>query len=189
MQLTTLKEYARQKGVTYEAVRKQIVRYKDELGEHLVRDGRQQLLDEDAVKFLDEHREKNPVIVFQQNKDEELKTLREKNTRLLERNIELMEENHAHKAQSDRIKLLEESNAAQEAQIRALSDENSTLRDNIAQSDKIAQNANMRLLEASKEFEDKEHRMKTEIEQLRQQLADEKERPLTWRERLFGKKS
>ena len=62
----------------------------------------------------------------------------------------MMEENHAHKVQSERMKLLEESNAAQEAQIRALSDENSTLRDNIAQSDKIAQNANMRLLEASK---------------------------------------
>ena len=71
----SIKDYAKQKGVTYEAIRKQISRYKNELEGHIVVDHRRQLLDETAVAILDKHREGNPVIVYQQDKDEELQNL------------------------------------------------------------------------------------------------------------------
>ena len=77
MNVISLKEYARIKSISYEAVRQQVARYREELGEHLIKDGRQQYLDEEAVAFLDERRQKNPVVIYQENKDEELERLRE----------------------------------------------------------------------------------------------------------------
>lgn len=82
MNIISLKEYAELKNVTYEAVRQQVNRYKDELGSHIIRDGRQQFLDETAVTFLDEKRERNPVVVVQQSKDEEIERLERENRNL-----------------------------------------------------------------------------------------------------------
>ena len=171
----SIKDYAKQKGVTYEAIRKQISRYKNELEGHIVVDHRRQLLDETAVAILDKHREGNPVIVYQQDKDEELQNLRDENNNLLKQTVALLNENKALIEKAGQIKLLEADN---EAKAQKLAD-----------AEKSAQSANLKLSEATKAFEDKEQQLQAEIEQLRQQLSDEKERPLTWRERLFGKKS
>jgi len=81
--LITIKDYAKQKGVSYEAIRKQIKRYEEELKDHLQKQNRFLMLDEEAVKFLDERRAENPVIVYEQNKDEELEQLRQQNNMLL----------------------------------------------------------------------------------------------------------
>lgn len=83
MVLISLKDYAENNNVTYEAVRQQVVRYADELGDHVVKKGRQQFLDEEAVAFLDEKRKKNPVTVIQMNKDEEIEALRREKEGLL----------------------------------------------------------------------------------------------------------
>ena len=72
MKTVSLKAYAEQKRVSYEAVRQQVIRYKKELGNHIIHDGRQQFLDEEAVAFLDEKRQKNPVTVIQQDKNEQI---------------------------------------------------------------------------------------------------------------------
>lgn len=81
--MITIKEYAKQKGVSYEAIRKQIKRYEDELEGHLVKQNRFLMLDDEAVRFLDGKRSENPVIVYEQNKDEELEQLRHENKMLL----------------------------------------------------------------------------------------------------------
>ena len=83
MNVISLKDYAAQKNISYEAVRQQVVRYKDELGGHVIRDGRQQFLDEEAVAFLDAKRQKNPVAIIQQNKDEQIEALEEQVKQLL----------------------------------------------------------------------------------------------------------
>ena len=77
MKLITLKEYAARKSITYEAVRQQVIRYKKELEGHIIREGRQQFLDEEAVAFLDARRLKNPIAIFHQNKDDAIKQLEE----------------------------------------------------------------------------------------------------------------
>ena len=81
--MITIKDYAKQKGVFYEAIRKQIKRYEDELEGHLVKQNRFLMLDDEAVQFLDSKRSENPVIVYEQNKDEELEQLRHENKVLL----------------------------------------------------------------------------------------------------------
>lgn len=83
MNVISLKDYAAQKNISYEAVRQQVVRYKDDLAGHLIRDGRQQFLDEEAVAFLDAKRQKNPVAIIQQNKDEQIEELEDQVKQLL----------------------------------------------------------------------------------------------------------
>lgn len=83
MHMITIKDYAKQKGVSYEAIRKQIKRYDKELEGHLVKQNRFLMLDDEAVRFLDGKRSENPVIVYEQNKDEELEQLRHENKVLL----------------------------------------------------------------------------------------------------------
>lgn len=81
--MISLKDYAAQKNVSYEAVRKQVTRYKEDLEGHIVLDGRQQFLDDEAVAFLDSKRQKNPVIIYQQSKDDEIATLKEEREQLI----------------------------------------------------------------------------------------------------------
>ena len=51
--MISIKDYAKQKNVSYEAVRKQLVRYKDELQSHITTKNRMRFLDDYAVNFLD----------------------------------------------------------------------------------------------------------------------------------------
>ena len=123
MNVISLKEYARIKSISYEAVRQQVARYRDELGEHLIKDGRQQYLDEEAVAFLDERRQKNPVVIYQENKDEELERLRENYQMALEdlndaraRIIEQQDKIYALGAADQKIMLLEAASKVAEVE-------------------------------------------------------------------------
>lgn len=83
MTLISLKDYAKQNNISYEAVRQQVVRYAADLEGHIIKDGRQQFLDEEAVAFLDSKRQKNPVAIIQMDKDEQLEALRDEKEQLL----------------------------------------------------------------------------------------------------------
>lgn len=111
--MISLKEYAQNKGCSYEAVRKQVNRYKDEIEEHIVKVGRTQYLDDEAVAFLDEKRADNPIILMETGKDEELKRLEAENKALLIKIAELQEallyeKDQVKALQEDKIKLLEQ---------------------------------------------------------------------------------
>ena len=83
MNIISLKDYAEQKNISYEAVRKQVARYKADLEGHIIMDGRQQFLDEEAVAFLDAKRQKNPVVIYQESKDEKIEQLEDQVKQLL----------------------------------------------------------------------------------------------------------
>ena len=74
--MKTIKQYAEEQGVSYEAIRKQISTYKDELKEHIVIKGRTQYLDDWAVEFLSHKRKENPVILVSQEKADEVEAMR-----------------------------------------------------------------------------------------------------------------
>lgn len=80
--MISLRDYAAESGVSYEAVRRQIKRYEKELEGHIHKEGRTQFLDDEAVAFLDGHRAKTPIAVYDKSRDEELERLREENQRL-----------------------------------------------------------------------------------------------------------
>ena len=124
MNVITLRDYAKQNNISYEAVRKQLVRYKDELGDHIIRDGRQQFLDEEAVAFLDAKRQKNPVAIIQQDKDERIEALqRELNLaknliiELQDERNKLKDEKYALELENAKIALLEADNEAQRVRV------------------------------------------------------------------------
>lgn len=84
IKLLTIKEYAKKKNITYEAVRKQIQKYKDdELKDHIIKKNKTQYLDEYAVDFLDNRRRESPVLLYQMEKDEEIETLKRERENLL----------------------------------------------------------------------------------------------------------
>lgn len=89
--MLTIKDYAAQAGVSYEAVRQQIKRYSAELDGHIVKDGRTRCLDDYAQQFLDEKRKKNPIIIQQASKDDEIQALVQENKALLLKVTELQD--------------------------------------------------------------------------------------------------
>lgn len=78
MTVISIKEYAKERGISYEAVRRQVKNYKNELDGLLVRDGRQHFLSEKAVAFLDDHRAKTPFAVLDEEASRKIKELKEK---------------------------------------------------------------------------------------------------------------
>lgn len=73
--MKSIKDYAEYKNISYEAVRKQVVRYKDELDGHIHVQNRTKYLDEYAEEFLDAKRAASPVVVIQESKDEKIQEL------------------------------------------------------------------------------------------------------------------
>lgn len=102
--MVSLKEYAKNKGVSYEAVRKQVNRYKDELKGHISKVNRTQYLDQEAVAFLDNKRAESPIIIMESGKDEEIQRLEMENKALLLKVAELQE---ALLKEKDQVKLLQ----------------------------------------------------------------------------------
>jgi hypothetical protein len=111
--MQSMKEYAQNRGVSYEAVRKQVKRFGKELEGHITQVNRVQYLDDEAMEFLDQHRQKNPIVLLQSDQQEEIEALRAENTKLLVKIAELQDsllrERETVKAlQEEKIVLLEE---------------------------------------------------------------------------------
>lgn len=115
--MVSIKEYAKNKGCSYEAVRKQVNRYKNDLEGHINKVGRTQYLDDEAVSFLDSKRAGNPVVIMEVGKDDEIKRLQEENKNLLIKIAELQElllheKDQVKELQEEKIALLEKSEEA-----------------------------------------------------------------------------
>lgn len=102
--MISIKDYAKNKGVSYEAVRKQVNRYKDELAGHIHKQNRTQYLDDEAVAFLDSKRSENPIVIMEMSKDDEIQRLSNENKALLIKVAELQE---ALIKEKDEVKLLQ----------------------------------------------------------------------------------
>lgn len=192
MNVISLKDYAKNNNVTYEAVRQQVVRYKTELESHIIVDGRQQFLDEEAVAFLDAKRQKNPVVIVQQDKDELIEALRNEKETLLTKIA----------AQADKISALEgwkgdnaiaiaEANHRQalleagEKQIKALEAQNARLsEDNEFYLQKAAE-AELSEKKALKELTEAHERFETALKE-EKEYAEELERwsNLSWLKKI-----
>ena len=138
MELITIKQYAESQNVTYEAVRKQIVRYADDLKDHIARKGRTQYLDTWAVEFLTKRRRENPVILLSQDKDEAIETMKQEIESL---KAQLMTaQNELLKSQDERLKAQDRIIELQEEAKKTLEDRarySALLEDNEAKTKKL----------------------------------------------------
>ena len=140
--MITIRDYAKENNVSYEAIRKQIKRYEDELNGHIIKQNRTQFLDDIAVAILDQHRRENPVIIVNQDTDSRLKQLEDENKNLL---IKVAQ-------QADKISQLNEDlkNKIEQMTSLLLEDKEKTL-----------------LLEQKKNQEEELERLKKELEEER----------------------
>lgn len=186
MTVITLRDYAKQNNISYEAVRKQVVRYQDELAGHLIKDGRQQFLDEEAVAFLDARRQKNPVAIIQIEKDEKIDQLEHENKLLLQ---ELATVQKALLSEKDKIDLLLSEKNAQLALLEA---DNEAARAKVAKAEENAQKARQELVDAHTAFEEDLTKKNNRIQELEAYAAAQKARAdffaLPWIKRI-GKKA
>lgn len=150
--MISIKDYAKKQGVSYEAIRKQVNRYKDELGEHLIKRERTQYLDEEGEKILDSKRQNNPVVYVesaekQENADlkkelEELKRKYEEKDSAMNKMAESMSEilktsnENAQLAANARL-YLEQKDAAEEKFTTLESDYEKALEENQSYKDQI----------------------------------------------------
>ena len=110
--MKTLKEYANENHITYEAVRQQVKRYEKELINHIKKIKRTKYLDEFAIEFLDKKRVDNPVIIMESSKEDEIKRLVGENKALLLKVASLqeqliLEKENVQLLQNEKIELLE----------------------------------------------------------------------------------
>ena len=135
--MITIKDYAKGRGISYEAARQQISRYMERevdgfrLADHISKVDRTQYLDDEAVAFLDERRAKNPVVIQQEERDETIDRLRAEVDLLQKRLIaaqdeyrDLLKEKHASEMReqgllADKQRIEEVKAAALEAEGRA----------------------------------------------------------------------
>ncbi len=194
--MITVKEFAKKQHRTVQAVYQSIDRYKIQLDGHIQKIGRTSYLDDDAVAFLESKREQNPVVIYQQDKDEELETLR-KNADVMKAEIaKLLKE--ASKSKDEYTALLEEKH-----RLELLPAETEK---KLALAEKDLEHANEKIEEKDKkiaeqkgEIEEKAAQLKTAREDAERQKQDyqkeidrlteelRKESSKTWWQKLWHK--
>lgn len=90
--MITIKEYAEQKGVSHQAVYKQIQTHLGELEEHIITQGRTRYLTDEAVAILEKYRDTNVQIIERTNDKELIAELKQNIEKLLQRENELERE-------------------------------------------------------------------------------------------------
>ena len=95
--MVTIREYANSHHVSYEAIRSQIARYRDDLEDHIIIKNRIQYLDSWAVEFLDLRRRESPVTIVNQGREDEIAELKAQVESLKAKIADIQEErNRAH---------------------------------------------------------------------------------------------
>lgn len=105
---TTIKEYARSRGISHEAVRRQLVRYAEELEGHITKQGRSKYLDDKAVEFLDQHRLPKTIVIDPTDEEakQEIDNLKSQLDMMKDRISELQDKIIS--LQSERMSLIED---------------------------------------------------------------------------------
>lgn len=169
--MITIRDYAKENNVSYEAIRKQIKRYEDELNGHIIKQNRTQFLDDIAVAILDQHRRENPVIIVNQDTDFRLKQLKDENKNLL---IKVAQ-------QADKISQLNEDLKNKIEQMTSLMLENKEKTLLLDQKKDQAEEIN----QLKEQMDQEKKEQLNEIEVLKNEL--EKEKNKGFFARLFGK--
>ncbi len=114
--LISVKDYAKSHGVTIQAVYQQMKRKnnKEFIDQHTQKIDGVKYLDSEAVAFLEAKKENTPVVVVQQDKDEEIERLKEENRLLMSKiaglqDALLQEKGKVEQLKDEKIILLEKA--------------------------------------------------------------------------------
>ena len=124
--MISIKDYAKARGVSYEAVRQQVVRYASRdvegfrLSDHITKVDRTQYLDDEGAAFLDMRRAKNPVIIQQEERGETVELLRARIDELQTRLIAAQDEYKALLGEKHAIEMREQALLADKQMIDSI---------------------------------------------------------------------
>ena len=158
-----IKDYASERGITTQAVYQLIDNHKVELNEYIVKQGRTRYLMPEAEKILDSYRNKAQIVIEKQDRIDEIERLNTENKNLLLKVA----------TQADKIATLAEEAKNNAILIAEANNNAKLLEDKTKQLDEIKADRD--------ELLDKLHRAETELEA-------EKNRKLSLKERIFGRK-
>ena len=177
--MTTIRDYARDHHVSYEAIRSQVSRYREDLDGHVIMKGRTKYLDDFAVEFLNSRRKDDPVSVVTLERNEVVDALRDqidalKNELMTtqKRVIELQSENQLMIEAKTKYDLLLESSNEKTATINSL-------REDLTESRKTSDQLREKLDDARKETDEAKRdadRARSDADQLRKEADQAKER-------------
>ena len=169
MDFITLRDFARQKGVTYEAIRRQASKYENELRGHIVIRDRTKYLDEYAQEFLSERRRLSPVVVKVEENQEELEELRSSVESLraklaLAQDELLKSQARVISLQDERTTLIESS-----SKYAALLEDHEALKDRLEESDRLREEAEAREADGREKLEELRRESDRELGELRRE--------------------
>ena len=124
--MISIKDYAKARGVSYEEVRQQVVRYASRdvegfrLADHITKVDRTQYLDDEGAAFLDMRRAKNPVIIQQEERGETVELLRARIDELQTRLIAAQDEYKALLGEKHAIEMREQALLADKQMIDSI---------------------------------------------------------------------
>lgn len=160
VELVTLKQYAEEHKISYEAVRKQVIRYAEELSDHIIKQDRTQYLDPWAVEFLTNRRRESPIVLMNMDQSEENERLKEEVESL---RVKLMTAQNELLKEKDRIiELQDEAKKTIEDRARYTA----LLEDNKAKEEKLKE-AESQISEIRKESEDLSWEIEKKDDQIR----------------------
>lgn len=160
--MITVKEFAKRQHRSVQAIYQSIDRYRLQLEGNITKVGRTSYLDDEAVAFLETKREQNPVVIFQQDKDEELERLRQ-NADVMKAKIAELQES-VNKSQQEYIALQKEN-----ARLLALPSETAK---KLAVAEVELKNATEKITERDKELDEKKREIEARATQLKNVMDD-----------------
>ena len=178
--MITIKDYAKQNGISHQAVYQMLGTHKDELDPHIVKQGRTRFLTEKAVEILEQYRQQAPIVIDRQDQTERIKELEQERDNLLIKTADLS------------VRLADLADWKAEKAVEIASADQQKLLLTTAQAD--LEKAQAELHEAKEVIGDAKKLLDIkykECEELRKQLSElqqAQDRRLTWRERITGKK-
>ena len=187
--MITVKEYAKQKGVSHQAVYKQLQTHAEELDPHIVMNGRTRFLTDEAISILEKYRETNPQIIERTNDKELVEELENQIKLLLTRENELerkiaelsIELKDAYKKDADNAKAIAEANQKQlllEEKTKEIGILEGFIKDAKKELDQQQQEARERERKLQEHYNE-------EVKKLNEELSLERNK--SWLKKLFGR--
>lgn len=122
----TIKEYSTSRNITYEAARQAVEKAKPEIEKHIRKQGRTRYLLPEAVKILDDRRNKTKVSVVKKEITDKTDTIEKLKNEIIVLQKQLIEEKEKALESAEkvaRIEALSSINTMQEAEIHRLQSE------------------------------------------------------------------
>ena len=122
----TIKEYATTRNITYEAGRQAVIKAMPKLENHITKQGRIRILDDYAVKYLDDLRKGNRISVIRKESSDHRETVEELQKQIIflqNRIIELQETATINAGSVARLEAMTDTNKRLQSEIDRLQSE------------------------------------------------------------------